>query len=648
MSPGADIAGDRARGFAALDGAAASAQRDALLHALGDGDWRVRREAALALVRSPDRVGVIERLLDRVLGGDIEARNAALDALRTLRAAAVPQVLARLAAATGPRRRFLVEALLEGATPGCLPLLRALLDDADPNLPPAAIEVVAALRDPSAVPALVEALAHRDRVVRIGALIALQSRPEPAPIEALSACARDPLTVRAALSLLATRPEPEAFEVVLHCIERGDRHALTAAVRACEAAGRTGDPALRARLVGASGRWCPAVLGLAHDRREELVSPAIWMLGHASAPAAADAVLRALGSPHDVVRAASEDALDTLVTHAPLLALSSAAVIGAAAQRAVLRALSSSDAATGDEVLAALVRSVDDPIVGVEALLAFAAHAPPARRGSAWSLLLAATRRWPERQDLGVAAQTLLARSPALPADAAFGLTPAGLAVALAWVRSGGALDPALVDAAFASDDPGSPGLGLRLVEALGDPRWAPACEALLEHPAHRAQAIGALRACGLGPATLTAWLSDPRPGHRLTAALSLAERSLLPAGVAVGLLDDPDPEVALAALHALGRDLPPEWLRRVVRRGDPMLAQEALAVTAAAWGGAAPDLLFEALGHAHASVRSAAVACLDASSPDARARLHLRLAEERDPEVAMRIERLLESASGG
>jgi hypothetical protein len=633
----------RARELATMGGEVASARREALLGDIGDADWRVRREAALALVRSPDRSLAIEALLDRVLGDDIEARNAALDALRTLRAEATPQVLARLGLETGPRRRFLVEALLEGVTRECLPALRALLEDADPNLPPAAIEAVSALRDGAALPVLVGALRHRDPVVRLGALIALQSRPEPAPIEALVECVRDPLTMRAALSLVAARPEPEAFEDVLRCIERGDRHALTAAARACEAAGRAGDPGLRSRLIHSASRWLPAVLGLARDRREELVVPAIWMLGHAAAPDAAHAVLGALGDARSTVRSAAEVALDVMVTHSPLLALSSAAAFSVAVHRAALRSIASSASEGGDEVLAALARAVDDPAVGFDTLAALAALAPRSRHDAVWRRLGFAMRRWPDREEPGAIAQTLLARGAAPPVEPVFEATPAGLSVALSWVRARGSLDPALVDEALASTDAAVQALGLQLVEALGGPRWAPASEALLDHPSLRGHAIGAVRACGVEARTLNGWLRDERPGRRMAAVLSLGDRSLLPQDECRALLDDPDPEVALAALHALGAEVPREWLHGLMRRGDPTLAQEALAMIRAAAPGAALELEFEALQHADAGVRSAALASLDPSSQDVRARLYLRLAEERDPEVAMCIERLLE-----
>ncbi|MDO9020264.1 MAG: HEAT repeat domain-containing protein [Deltaproteobacteria bacterium] len=635
--------------FAGLDGASASTQREGLLGALGDGDWRVRREAALALVRSPDRAAVIERLIDRVLGDDIAARNAALDALRTLRAAAAPPVLARLARVVGPRRRFLVEALMEGITAETLPAVRALLDDPDPNLPPAAIEVVSALRDPAATPVLVDALAHRDPVVRIGALLALQARGKSAPLEALLACVHDPLTVRPALAVLLRRPEREAFDGALQCIERGDRHALTAAIRACESLGRVGDPGLSTRLIGAWPRWCAAVLPFSADPREQLAVPAVWMLGHAASEEAAAAVLGALSHPLATVRAAADDALDVLVTHAPTLALRAAAAVSVAQHRAVLRALASTPAPLEVDALAALARVLDDPMVGVDALAALAAHAPEASLDGLWVRVVWASQRWPERDDLGAVADTLLARATAGPrgGEPSFAPTRAGLAVALAWLRAGGSLDPELVDAALASTDDVAVAAGLRLVEALGDRRWSPAAEALLEHPALRGPAIAALRGCRIETAALAGWLTDPRPGHRLMAALSLAERALLPAAMAIALLDDAEPEVALAALHSLGPSTQGPWLHTLLRRGRPMLALEALAMVHASPPAEAMELQQEALAHADASVRIAAASSLDTGSQDARARLYLRLAEERDPEVAMHIERLLDGGGG-
>ncbi len=644
-----DTSAVRAMEFASLDSEGAAGMIPVLLLGLGDDDWRVRREAALALSRAPDHGMIIERLLDRVLADDVEARNAALEALRTLHAVAQPQVLARLTRTVGPRRRFLVEALMEAVTRECLPTLTALLDDEDPNLPPAAIEVISALPDPSAVPVLIAALHHRDPVVRIGALLALQARARHAPVDALVACVRDPLTARLALSLLVVHPDPAAFEAVLQAMERTDRRVFTAAVRACESFGRRGDRRLRAPLVESSPRWSSAVLTLAADPREELAVPAVWMLGHAANQAALAVVLGGLSHHSAALRAACEDALDVAVTHMATAALAHAATLGPAARRAVLRAIAASDAAMGDDVLAALARIVDDPQVGAEALRSLARHAPLARVEGVWRRLLTNMRSAPKGADFGAVARTLLSRTTEAPAslvDAALDASPAGLSVALEWVRAGRAIDASLVDAALLMAESEELTLGLKLVEAIGDARWVAPCEELLERPALRGSALAALRGCAVDELTLIGWLADPRAAHRLAAVLCLSDRGLFPPTLAAELLEDPDPEVALATLQALGDDVPTEHLRALLQGGDAVVVQEALAMLLAR-GPASLDLVFEALGHVDSGVRSVALSALDVRSQEVRARLYLRLGDERDPTVAMLIERLLESATG-
>ncbi len=329
-------------------------------------------------------------------------------------------------------------------------------------------------------------------------------------------------------------------------------------------------------------------------------------------------------------------------------ALSHAATLGPAARRAVLRAIAASDASMGDDVLAALARIVDDPQVGVEALRALARHVPLARIEGVWRRLLASMRSAPAGGDFGAVARTLLARTADAPAalvDAALDASPAGLSVALEWVRAGRAIDASLVDAALLMAESEELNLGLKLVEVIGDARWVGACEELLERPALRGPALAALRGCAVDELTLIGWLVDARPTHRLAGVLCLGDRGLFPPSLAAELLEDPDPQVALATLHALGDDVPTEQLRALLQGGDAVVVQEALVMLV----GREPsslDLAFEALGHADSGVRSVALSALDVRSQEVRARLYLRLGEERDPTVAMLIERLLEGGA--
>jgi hypothetical protein len=77
------------------------------------------------------------------------------------------------------------------------------------------------------------------------------------------------------------------------------------------------------------------------------------------------------------------------------------------------------------------------------------------------------------------------------------------------------------------------------------------------------------------------------------------------------------------------------------------MLALEVLAMALASAPAEAIELQYEAPGHGDASVRIAAASSLDTASQGARARPYLGWTEERDPEVAMHIERLLEGGVG-
>lgn len=111
--------------------------------------------------------------------------------------------------------------------------------------------------------------------------------------------------------------------------------------------------------------------------------------------------------------------------------------------------------------------------------------------------------------------------------------------------------------------------------------------------------------------------------------------------------LQSRDASAPLAALHALSPSVPGPWLHALVRSGRPMLALEALAMALASAPAEAIELQYEALGPGDASVRIAAASSLDTASQGARARLYLGWTEERDPEAAMHIERLLEGGVG-
>ena len=85
-----------------------------LLGALGDSDWRVRKEAVHVAIARAQELGMIDPLVQAICQGEnVGLRNAALDVLETLGKAAAPALIAALPDVPEHARKFVVEALGE-------------------------------------------------------------------------------------------------------------------------------------------------------------------------------------------------------------------------------------------------------------------------------------------------------------------------------------------------------------------------------------------------------------------------------------------------------------------------------------------------------------------------------------------------------
>ena len=239
-----------------------------LLRALGDTDWRVRKEAAAIAPSVEPRLAVIERLLDAVKNREnVGLRNAGVEALVALGRDAVSSAVRALALADADTRKLLVELL--GGIPdlqGTLALTRALGDE-DVNVRAAAAEALGSA-----------ALAGEDaRAVAVEALTGTL-RPTKGPAEPLLR-----LAALNALDRLEAALAWETFEPLTHDpLLR--RHAIAAASRSRE-------PAAALALAGATGHASArvardALVALASCLRAEGAS-------HALRTVARDAILRA-------------------------------------------------------------------------------------------------------------------------------------------------------------------------------------------------------------------------------------------------------------------------------------------------------------------------------------------------------------------
>lgn len=194
---------------------------DALRRALGDEDWRVRKEAARAAARIAPRAVALRAALDGLADrDDIGLRNAAVEALVHIGPDAVPGAAEALAHLDADGRKLAVEVLAGAPTLVGMRALASALGDTDPNVVAAAAEALgrAALAGDEALDlaqaALVRALAHPDTAVRGASLDALASLDVEVPFAVLEPFTRDPLLRRSALASLGGHKKLQAFTIL--------------------------------------------------------------------------------------------------------------------------------------------------------------------------------------------------------------------------------------------------------------------------------------------------------------------------------------------------------------------------------------------------------------------------------------------------
>jgi HEAT repeat protein len=194
---------------------------DLLLRALGDDDWRVRKDAAAvapSLERREEVVASLVAALEETV--NIGLRNAAVEALIAIGSEAVGATVEALPRLDADARKLAVEVL--GGVPdphGTRALTRALADE-DSNVRVAAAEALGNAsmagedsRD-HATDALVAALSTNDTFLKIAALDSLARLEVRLPWSVFEPYARDPLLRRYAIAAAAGSREPDAVRAL--------------------------------------------------------------------------------------------------------------------------------------------------------------------------------------------------------------------------------------------------------------------------------------------------------------------------------------------------------------------------------------------------------------------------------------------------
>jgi HEAT repeat protein len=194
---------------------------DLLLRALGDDDWRVRKEGAAvapALDRREEVVASLVAALEETV--NIGLRNAAVEALVAIGPDAVGAVIEAMFRLDADARKLAVEVLGGIADArGTTALSRALADE-DANVRVAAAEALgtSALAGEQsrdlATQALVSSLSTSDAFLKIAALDSLARLEACLPWSVFEPYTRDPLLRRYAIAAAAVSREPDAVRAL--------------------------------------------------------------------------------------------------------------------------------------------------------------------------------------------------------------------------------------------------------------------------------------------------------------------------------------------------------------------------------------------------------------------------------------------------
>ncbi|WP_437716522.1 HEAT repeat domain-containing protein [Sorangium sp. So ce448] len=345
----ADDAEERRQAAARLGRADVVEALPLLLRALGDPDWRVRKEATYACHRliqaapasAPAQAAEGERpaspgagaegerpsapqllvaaLLDALQKSeDVGLRNAAIEVLGYCGRDATPALVDALGALAGDERKLVVDALGRTRDPAALDPLYAALAEQDDNLRQSAIEAIAGMgliARERVTDILYERLSDRDRFVRLTSLNGLNGLEAPVPWRVLSSLIDDPILRPAALVAAALAESPEAPRALCAALATARGGAFAQLVRALARlaegplaphavdALRAAPPEVGARLVqaasaapGSGGAEPPSWRGGGADPVSGRAQ-ALLLAAMARAPGAADAAVQAMIEP---------------------------------------------------------------------------------------------------------------------------------------------------------------------------------------------------------------------------------------------------------------------------------------------------------------------------------------------------------------
>lgn len=203
----------------------------ALLLALADTEWRVRKEAVRVAREQAVSRALLPDLLAAICQGDnVGFRNAALDVLEALGAAAADVLIAALPTVSADTKKFVIEALACGGDPRVAATLVETSRGGDVMTAVTAIEALSVIGGPVAERALRGHLKSDESLLRLAALDGLNRLGAILSWEQLEPLLSNRLSRRVATAALGRCGRREAIAPLLSALTERSLHLVRTAV----------------------------------------------------------------------------------------------------------------------------------------------------------------------------------------------------------------------------------------------------------------------------------------------------------------------------------------------------------------------------------------------------------------------------------
>ncbi|RYZ01595.1 MAG: HEAT repeat domain-containing protein [Myxococcales bacterium] len=665
---------ERRRGVSRIVELPPSSRVAPLLSALGDDDWRVRKEAiglSEELGPEPELLTALVHVFDP--GDNVGLRNAAVEALGGFGGAAVEALAPRIAKLDADGKKLAIEALGRSGEGAALDVLRPLVSDEDPNVRVAALEALGAIggqRVESARALLMSRLDESRPLETLAALESLAMIGAGLPFSTVERWLSDPLLGRPSLLLAAQSGDPKAAPPLLRAVSSSHETEPVCALAEYVGVSELARGAAATELARVGERAESALLGWLSRRDGDVVGvrASLTVIGALAiargAPAAvgwlpdprcyaeADQALFLLGAaaiPALLSGAQASDA-ETAAACLDLLGRLPSDTVTPEVRRTLSAALAASSADVVRAALGALTRVGDsDCMAELVRLLADAALV-----SSAEPALIAVSQRFPEDALSFVQLGSLHGSSPHATALVIAALGPRGKLTSLDSAELSDFSLRLLMSTSHEERRAALLALGaLTSPEALDAVRFALADE----EPAVRLEAVrtlGRLKGkdqSSVGVPALLEVVAEARDSALLLAALRALGDSSDPRALPVlgPLVRSSDARVAVAAVEALSRHADSRRLSSLfdgLHHPEPEVVKASMLAIAAEPDPRVVVHLGACLDQSAWDVRRLAADLLGRATSEASAALlRARLSVEQDPMVKDALSRALESS---